>query len=229
MLAAGLATVLGCAACGSGAPTEPHDPPAAGTPPAVDFTATVEVRGQALHVTYRLVNRSGVNLIVLNRVPSHSASGTQTRGPGAVYVTGAEPAGRVQVSKRAFAMPDTDKMSWAQAAHVSGVRLGDGRSVGEELTVPLPLRRHHPYGNDYGDGPIGLPDPVREVVFCLGVIREADAHLPTPTGPPPSLGDGDEGNGKDGSENDGDGEVTLAHLSSTTGAQHLFCSSPVRL
>jgi hypothetical protein len=228
VLSAGLAAVLGCAGCGSDAPAEPHDPPAAGTPPAVRFTSTVEVRGQALHIRYQLVNESGEDLIVLNRVPAYSASGIETRDPNAVYVTGTEPAGRVEISKRAFAMPDTDKKTWAQATRVSGVAVRQGQSVGEEFTVPLPLRRHHPYGDDYGDGPISLPDPAKEAVFCIGVVREADVHLPTPAGSP-SAGAPSGAPSGSASAGAGDAVVTLPHLSSTTRVQYLSCSSPVRL
>ncbi|MFI7596702.1 hypothetical protein [Actinoplanes sp. NPDC049681] len=206
LLGAALAAVLSCAACGADAPAEPSDPPATGTPPAVRFTSSVESRGQALHIRYELVNESGGELIVLNRVPAHSASGAPVTDPGAVYVTGAGPKGRVEIAKRAFAMPVTDKKTWAQPAQISGVTVRPGRAVSEELTVPLPLHRHHPYGDDYGDGPISLPDPVTEAVFCVGVLRATDA---------PSAG----------AEA---AVVTLPHLSSTTRVQYLSCSPPAR-
>jgi hypothetical protein len=206
-LAAGLAAVLGSAGCGS-TPAEPADPRATGTPPTVQFTAGVEVRGQSLQISYQLVNSSGQDLIVLNQVPAFTASGSPKPDVNAVYVTGADLQGRVEISKRAFAMPDTENKSWAQAARISGVVVKPGQSVGEELTVPLPLRRHHPYGDDLGEGTISLPDPVTEVVFCLGVIREAEARLPSGGAETP---------------------VTLPHLGSTTGIQHLSCSAPVRL
>ena len=206
-VAAGLAAVLGTAGCGS-TPAEPPDPPATGTPPAVQFSSAIEVRGQALHITYELVNTSGADLVVLNRVPAYTAAGAETQDPDAVYVTGGGPTGRVEISKRAFAMPDTEHKSWAQAARISGVTVQQGQSIGEELTVPLPLRRHHPYGDDLGDGSIALPDPVTEVVFCLGVVRKAEARLPS---------DAD------------DAPVTLPQLSTTTGVQHLSCSAPAKL
>jgi hypothetical protein len=199
LLAGSLAAVLGAAGCGSPPPSEPADPPATGTPPTVEFTATLAVEGQRLHITYRLTNRSGEPLIVLNRVADGDAN--------AVYVTGRGGSGRVEVAKRAFAMPDTTRRTWAHPEHVSGVTLPAGQSVGEDLTVPLPLRRQHPYGDDIGYGTIKLPEPVKDVVFCLGVIREREA--------PPHESAGD--------------TVTVAHLSGATRVQYLSCSAPLAL
>ena len=137
-------------------------------------------------------------------MPAYSAAGTAQPDPNAVYVTGVTGTDRVQLAKRAFAMPDSGK-TWVQAAQVGGVVVPDGQSVEESLVVPLPLTRRHPYGDDVGQGVITLPDPVREVVFCLGVLRAADA----PPHPP--------------------GDITLPHLVSTTSVQHLLCSEPTKL
>lgn len=196
-MTAALAALLGPTACSS--PAEPADPPATGTEPSVEFTASVTVDGSRLRVEYRLENRSGEELIVLNRVPSYSAAGTPQQDANAVYVTGVAGTGRVQVSKRAFAMPDTG-MTWVQAPQVGGVAVPSGHSVQESLTVGLPLQRRHPYGDDVGEGVIKLPDPVTEVVFCVGVVRAADVQPPVA------------------------GEITLPHLAAVAEVQHLFCS-----
>jgi len=196
LFAGGLAALL--TGCSSG-PAEPPDPPASGAPPAVGFTATVSVEGQSIHITYQLTNQSADELLVLSRVP-----GSGKNDPNAVYVVGRTGTHVVEIGKRAFAMPDTDKVSWAQAARVGVVKLPPGESVGEQVTVALPLKRRHPYGDDYGDGAITLPDPIEEVVFCVGVVRQSEAK---------GLAADD----------------TLPHLSSTTTVQHLFCSSPTKL
>ncbi len=124
----------------------------------------------------------------------------------AVYVTGADH-GRVVIAKRAFAMPDTTKVTWYAATQVAGTRLPPGGTVTEELTVPLPLRRRHPYGDDIGDGVIKLPEPVKEIVFCLGVARSAEVTV-YPSGPL--------------------AQPVLPHLAGTVRGQHLFCSDPVK-
>jgi hypothetical protein len=210
-LAAGLAALIGTTACGGSAPKEPVDTPASGNPPAVRFSSHLEVRDEALHISYDLVNESGQDLIVLNRVPAYSKSGVPSDDADAVYVVGEKPDGRVQIAKRAFGMPDTDNMTWTQIPQIFGVRIGQRQSVSEDITVALPLRRHHPYGDDFGDGPIALPDPVKEVRFCLGVVRAAEAPATTPSaGPSPA----------------GNGTVALPHLATSTSVQHLFCSAP---
>ena len=203
LIAATLAAVLG--GC-TGAPAEPAETPATGTTPSVEFSADIEVKGQSLHITYHLINQSGEDLIVLDQVPTYTVAGTVTQDVNAVYITGRPDSGQVEIAKRAFAMPETDRKTWARAARVSGIVVAAGQPVGEELTVPLALRRHHPYGDDIGYGTIKLPDPVTAAVFCVGVVRKGQVQ-PPPTGT----------------------SVTLPHLSSTTAVQHLFCSGAVRL
>lgn len=191
LLAAGLALVIGSGGC-SAKPGEPADPQPAGSAPAAGFTAEVTVGGGAVKVAYTLVNRSGGTLVVLSRVDP-------------AYVVG-QADGRIQIGQRAFTMPEGDK-TWSQPVFADGVRLKDGDKIEKTLTVPLPLTRNHPYGDDYGDGPIALPDAAKEVVFCLGAVRESEVKG--------TLAAGD--------------EVRLPHLASTTAVQHLYCSDPVKL
>lgn len=88
-----LALVLSGAGCTAG-PSEPDDPPAAGTAPTVAFQASAEVRGQALHIFYELVNTGDAGLTVFNRV----SSGSTSNDPARVYVTGTGlPPGRDQL------------------------------------------------------------------------------------------------------------------------------------
>jgi hypothetical protein len=76
-----------------------------------------------------------------------------------------------------------------------------------DLTVPVPLQRHQPFGEDLGYGPIRLPDPASEVTFCLGVIASPyDRSLGLRAGP------------------EGD---TIAHGNAAHDAQYLFCSESV--
>ncbi|KUL33003.1 hypothetical protein [Actinoplanes awajinensis] len=197
-------TLLGCAACDSVVPGEPdNDPPITTTPPAVEFTSAVEVRDRAVHVTYRLTNRSGTDLIALNR-----------DSPAGVYITGSGP-GQVTIAERVFPRPDTTTMTWYVSPQVSGTVLAPGDTTGDDFTVPLPLERRHPYGNDYGDGVIPLPDPVTEIRFCLGVIRPADLPVPAATA-----------SAAPGSAHP---SVVLPHLGVNAQVQHLSCTDPAPL
>jgi hypothetical protein len=123
-----------------------------------------------------------------------------------VYVTGGDDDEAV-LSKRVFPRPDTDKVNWATTPLTYGVIVAPGASVAEDITVPLPLTRRHPYGDDFGDGTIKLPDPVKSVRFCLGVINRADL----PNAPVK------------------DGVVTLGNSKDAAGVQHLSCTKSVQL
>ena len=207
-LIAGLALVMACAAC-SDSPAEPPDPAASGSPPAAAFTATVTPGKDSLAISYRLTNQTSIDLVALNSVPV-----ANQHPPDAVYVTGRGDDGEVEISKRAFARPDSDMMRWESYPSIGGVIVAPGQSVAEDITVPLPLTRMFPYGNDLGDGEVKLPDPIKDVVFCLGVIPRS--ALPTPS-PSPS-----------GPTTD-DSRIETVHSSFFTRAQHLFCSAPVKL
>ncbi|BCJ47844.1 hypothetical protein GCM10010168_22030 [Actinoplanes ianthinogenes] len=211
LLVVALLTALGCAGCDTKPiePAEPVDPRPAGTAPLVRFSATVQAGETSVHVRYALDNTSGEPLMVINRVPIYTARPPNEPDPAAVYVVGSTPPGRVQIAERAFPRPDTDRMNWVATPTVGATVVRPGGAVSEEFDVPLPLTRRHPYGDNFGDGTIPLPDPVTEVVFCLGVVRHADlaGHAVRGEGP----------------------EITLPHLASVTDVQHLFCSDPARL
>ena len=192
VLAVAMGLAWGLGGCsGKQSPAEPPDPQPATPAPAVEFTATVDAGSDAVHVVYRLVNTSGSELLAFKN--------------DKVYVTGQDN-GRVQLAQRAFAMPDGD-VTWSHPEPADGVRVGNGKELTGELTVPLPLKRSHPYGDDYGDGTIALPDPIKDIVFCLGVVRTGDVAVALPPGD----------------------QFTLPHLASTTAVQHLLCSDPVKL
>lgn len=202
----GLAALLGLGGCGANAAAEPPDVASTGAPPPVSFTATLAVHDQAVHITYRLVNTGSRDLIVLNGVPAHEETGQPRPDRNAVYITGAG-RGRVVIAKRAFAMPDTTKKTWYAAPRIAATPIAPGATIAEEITVPMPLRRRHPYGDDIGEGPITLPNPIKDIVFCLGVARPSDVTI-DPDSPA--------------------AQPILPHLAGTTRGQHLFCSEPVK-
>ncbi|KHD77452.1 hypothetical protein MB27_09965 [Actinoplanes utahensis] len=196
-----LAMLLASGGCGSPA-REPVDPAPTGTPPPTVLTATFEVRGAILHVDYELVNEAGEDLVVLNRLPA----GLDDDGTSTAHVVGAGAGGRVEVTTRAFAQPEGSKINYVAAPEVGGTVVVAGGSVGGDVEVPWPLRRDHPWGDDFGDGVVTLADPVREVVFCVGVIRRAE--LP-------------------GTREENGPVVT--HSAETTRVQHVACSTPFTL
>ena len=200
-----VAMVAAHALLAAGCTSQPGEPPTSsptGPPPQVDITASVQPAGQALRVTYRLVNREDADLYVLNRVFPENDPFRLESEPGQVYVTGRD-GHTVEISKRAFDVPPN--MNADAPAVVGATRLSPGEAVDETFTVPLPLVRRHPYGNA-GQGVISLPDPVEAVVFCVGVVRDEPETTP-------------------GLPN----ELLFDHGSWTTLAQHVFCSEPTQL
>jgi len=128
-----------------------------------------------------------------------------------VYVT-ARKDGTVEIAKRTFTVPPGITLD-AQTL-LQGTILQPGKNLADEVSVPLPLSPLREY-LDPAD--MSLPNPVKKVVFCLGVTRQ-DAFPE------------DTRNGVD-LEDDGaspspskDGPL-FTHPSS----QHLFCSATYRL
>src|SRR5215467_12557216 len=156
-----LLTATACTARPTAAgPSGPDPEPApTGSSPAADFTATIDQGVDNLLVDYRFANRSGADLIVLNRLPPWPDKPLAE----AVFVVGVSPPGRVELAKRAFARPELGEAY--REPLISGVFLGPGQSTSEQFSIPLPLRREFPYGMG-GE----LPSHIIDVVFCLGVI-----------------------------------------------------------
>lgn len=205
--------VAGCDSSGGSGPSstpaggEPDDPPGEVAEPAADFDATIDVGDDAVTVRYTLTNRSGGDLLVTDRPPVQVGAGVRY-SPDETYVVG-QGDGRVQISQRAFATPDPSRVDFAQPPRVGATTLADGEELSGSVEVPVPLARSYPFGDDLGYGEIRLPDPVRQVTFCLGV-------LPPPYDPAIN-------------KQTEDGTTTIAHDDVSNAGQHLFCSDAVDL
>mgnify|MGYP001210798250 FL=1 len=202
----GLVGLVGLALAASGCTTEPSEPPTSkptGPAPAVEFTASVEPKATAIDIRYRLVNRDDKVLYALNRVFSAGSADSFKSTPNDVYVT-VRRGGGVEIAKRAFDLPPG--MMADAPAMLSGTPLAPGESVEESFSVSRPLERRHPYGNRPEDGPTALPDPIRYVVFCLGVVDVAPLDIPAAPG-----------------------KLIFDHDAWVTQAQHVFCSDRVPL
>jgi hypothetical protein len=201
-----LAIVASLALLAGGCSFERREPPTSkptGPAPSVEFTASIHFRATAIDISYRLVNRDDQALYVLNRLFEGDFADAFVSQPDHVYVT-VRPRGGVEIAKRAFDPPPGP--DYDAPAILGGSRLIPGRSAEESFSVPLPLTRHHPYGNHPEFGPTTLPDPIRYVVFCLGVV-----DMP-PEDDPARLQN-----------------LVYTHTPYTTQAQHVFCSAEVRL
>lgn len=175
--------------------------------PDVDFAAEVTPGAGSVAVSWSLTNTGGEPLLVVDRPPRASGASV-AYDPRTAYVVGGDD-GTVQVAQRLFDLPETDRMSWARLPRAGATELAPGATLDRELAVPVPLVRLSPWGDDIGNGPIELPDPVTGVQFCLGVLA---GDLQSSWGP-----------GRDGDV------VGLSHGSEAVAAQHVLCSDLVPL
>lgn len=154
--------------------------------PSVSFSASVRRQGDLLAISYTLRNQGAEPVVAYIGVPGDAASHAWD-----VYVT-ARPGGVVEVAKRTFAIPPDVKAD--SVGEIEGVVLEPGVEFKEDFKVSLPLEGRRPYV-----GAVKLPDPVEQVVFCVGAVLQEDAASPKPA---------DRGRGK----------------YPANGPQHLFCS-----
>lgn len=120
--------------------------------------------------------------------------------PRDVYVTVRED-GVVELAKRTFLVPDGLTVNDDSPNYIEGVVLAPGAEFAEEFQVGLPLKANRPYSNFDGER---MPDPVSEVVFCVGAVLETDAKTLGSVG-------------------------AQRNKYPITGAQHLFCSQPTKI
>ncbi|EGD42454.1 LigA [Nocardioidaceae bacterium Broad-1] len=164
----------------------------------VRFESEIATAGDSLQISYRVVNDADIDVYVVDSVPTYANGALQPASADTVYVLGSG-GSRAEVSKRVFPVPDDT--SFAQMPAVGWVRLAAGEEMERDVRVSLPLEAYRPFDDDSAPD---LPDPVDEVIFCVGVLDLRDLY---PDGVP--------------------AEVTgLAHSDSAAESQQIFCSDP---
>ncbi|MEI7054823.1 hypothetical protein WBG06_03315 [Nocardioides sp. CCNWLW239] len=165
------------------------------------FDSEITVAGDELEVSYRVVNDADADVYVIDSVPTYANGALQPASADTVYVLGSG-GSRAEVGKRVFALPE-DK-SFAQMPAVGWVKLAAGDEMKRDVRVPLPLEEYRPFDDDSVPE---LPDPVEEVIFCVGVLDLRDLY---PQGVPADV-------------------TGLAHSDSAAEAQQIFCSDAALL
>jgi hypothetical protein len=133
----------------------------------LDATISADGHG-ALLVSYKVTNRGKAPVLLLNQGDTSFGLGA-----GRVYI---EPQadGSVDLTQRGFAVPSSTQGPTPFAAIYPGVAtLAAGQTLNQNLKVLPPLARRHPYMQGAPNHP--MPDPLKRVRFCLGVIESADA------------------------------------------------------
>ena len=180
-------------------PTGPTGP-TTGSPVEAEVSFSADVAADRLRLAYRLRNTGTAAVVALNGVPATDTVADPAVDPNAVYVT-ARDDGTVEIAKRAFAPPPG--VAPAAPFQLAGTVVAPGAELTEELTLPLPLRGRSPY-----DDVDQLPDPVRRVAFCIGVLPDTMIGMR-----------------RDGTAD----RPVYGHMDFTVGAQRLVCAEPVPL
>lgn len=207
-VAAALLAAAATSSCGGADPYtdyEPAPPEQRAPRPGARLTATIIQLPTALRITYRLVNTGPVPLVVYDGQPT----GNDAAISASAYVT-ARRDGTVEIAKRTFTVPPGEHPTGLNL--LRGTILRSGQAVTETLDVALPLVPLRTYVEPKE---MRLPDPVRRVVFCLGVTRQ-DAL-------PERLRNGVAQGG--GSPTPSPEDPVYPHPS----PQHLFCSAVKKL
>lgn len=160
----------------TGVPTSTNGPVSALPRPDVTFSAEVSADAGQVAVTYRLVNDGTEPVVVPDLLPEPSGA-TVVHRSGTVWATQAGEHG-VVLAHAFLGKPETvGEMTWEQIPRVGVTTVEPGATLAVTTGAPVPLRWHHPWGDDFGGGPITLPEDPATVTFCLGVTPASEAGV----------------------------------------------------
>lgn len=142
----------------------------------VRVTAEVTPGADRVRVGYRLVNDGVEPVVVPNLLPEASGATVAYRD-STVWATQAGEDG-VVLAHAFIGKPETvGEMTWEQVPRVGVTTVEPGGTLTVSTSAALPLAWHHPWGDDFGGGPLTLPDEPATVTFCLGVTPAAEAGV----------------------------------------------------
>ncbi|MGY2033558.1 hypothetical protein [Nocardia gipuzkoensis] len=174
-------------------------PGGAAIPAGVTFDADVAITSTDLTVTWRVVNRSGNEVVIPTLVPHE---GMVPRREAYIVAAG----NNIEIAQRLFDWPD-EVQNLAAPPSVGVLRVPPDTTESRTIRVLRPLTAYHPFGDAFDDGPPALPSDPAGVVFCLGVVAQPY---------PPAL----QLENVDGVEIAVHGRVSYAQ-------QHRFCTDPL--
>ncbi|MFJ9393015.1 hypothetical protein ACIRON_29630 [Nocardioides sp. NPDC101246] len=194
-----LLLLAGCAEGKAESPYGEFGPSSSASAPEATFDADVAVSDTQVQVSYRFVNDGDEPLMLINRPGVAAGAGVRYR-EDAAYVT-EDADGGALLSQALFGVPDSDQ-TWESIPRVGVTEVAPGEAVEVDVRSAVPLTWFHPFGSDFGSGPMSVPNDVDEVRFCLGVVSSPFPESMT-------------------LRTEADGTQTVGHASAE---QHLFCS-----
>lgn len=176
------------------------------TAPAQDatFEADVTVTDKEVKVNYRFANDGDDPVMLINRPGVAAGAGVRYREDAAYATEDAD--GGALLSQALFGIPDSDQ-TWESIPRVGVTEVAPGETVEVDVRSAVPLTWFHPFGSDFGSGPMSIPADIDKIRFCLGVVSSPFPESMTP-------------------RTEEDGTQTVGHASAE---QHLFCSESVAI
>lgn len=199
-----LPLLVGCAEGEAESPYGEFGPSSRVLAPEATFDADVTVTDTEVEVRYRFANDGDKPVMLINRPGVTAGAGVRYR-EDAAYAT-EDAGGGALLSQALFGFPDSDQ-TWESIPRVGVTEVAPGETVEVDVRSAVPLTWFHPFGNDFGSGPLSLPGDVDKIRFCLGVVSSPFPESMTP-------------------RTEEDGTKTVGHASAE---QHLFCSKSAAL
>lgn len=160
--------VVGCGVPQAGGPGTVVGGPAGGVSVDAQFERLAD---GGLRVRYNVSSSAEDPFVVADGVPADDTTQLPEVDPDSAYVR-VRSGGTVEISRRTFAAPGRSDRSGT--ALMLGTVLAPDAQLQGTVTLPAPVRQYRPY--DSGGERPELPDSVRSVVFCVGVVDPADVE-----------------------------------------------------
>lgn len=126
----------------------------------------------SLVIRYEITNNSNADIFLLNKGDTFSREKNQ-----AVYI---EPQknGIIQIMRGGLPNAPTPDRSPTFPIEYGVTQLAPKETFKDEFSIALPLQPYSPF-RSYTNNPIGMPNPIREIQFCLGVIENSKIKIKT--------------------------------------------------
>lgn len=139
----------------------------------IDFKVSFSrEKADSLIIRYEITNKSKRNVFLLNKGDNLSPAKDK-----AVYI---EPQkdGTIEISRGGLPNAATPDRSPTFPVEYGVTKLAPKETFKEEFTITLPLQPDSPF-RSYTNNPIAMPESIKQIRFCLGVIQDSKIKIKT--------------------------------------------------